>query len=74
MGGRNTSNLPLVGGQPFLEASQQPAFEQRGYRVAKPLTEPDVACPGAGLGGFPCYRLGQGGDRAGLEEHHLTSG
>src|SRR5260370_1022516 len=41
MGGRNTSNLPLVGGQPFLEASQQPAFEQRGYPVAKPLTQPD---------------------------------
>src|SRR5260370_168273 len=29
MGGRNASNLPLGGGQPFLKASQQPAFEQR---------------------------------------------
>ncbi len=71
--GWDAGKLSLVGEQPFLEPQKPPAFEQRRHRIAQPLAEPDMACPGTGLRGFPCHRLRQGSNRAGLEECHLTS-
>ena len=69
---RDASKMVEIGVEPILYPRKPPTCEERRHGVAQPLAEPNVACPGARLRGFPYYRLWQGGDRPSLEENQFS--